>query len=123
MWIDQDKRLDVTHKMSYMIPEMVSEYQNRRRRSPFLFGSFSFVGPVDRVDNSVRPKFVFPTSLCGMIGREAELFATEGLVKPVPKIPPASLPSRLPSKTVDYLGPKLGLRKSGPATPLATRRA
>ena len=106
-----------------MIPDMVFGYQNRRRRSPFLFGSFSFVGPVDRVDNSVRPKLVFPTSLCGMIGREAELLTTEGLVKPVPKIPPASLPSRLPSKTVDYLGPKLEFRKSGQATALATRRA
>jgi len=51
-----------------------------------------------------------------MIRREAELSATKGLLKPVPKIPPASLPSWLPLKTVDYLGPKLELRKSGQAT-------
>ena len=37
---------------------------------------------------------------------------TKGLKKPVPKIPPASLPSWLPLKTVDYLGPKLALCKS-----------
>ena len=85
--------------------------------------SFSFVCGCGYVDNSVQPSLALPTSLCGMMGREAELLATEGLVKPVPKIPPASLPSRLPSKTVDYLGPKLGLRKSGQATSFATRRA
>jgi hypothetical protein len=49
--------------------------------------------------------------------------ATVGLKKPVPKMPPASLPSWLPLKTVDYLGPKLGFRKSGQATASLTRRA
>jgi hypothetical protein len=58
-----------------------------------------------------------------MMGREAELFATEGLAKPVPKIPPASIPSRLPSKTVDYLGPKLEFRKSGQATPFCDKES
>ncbi len=49
--------------------------------------------------------------------------ATKGLVKPVPKMPPASLPQWLPLKTVDYLGPKLELCRSGQATTQATRRA
>ena len=49
--------------------------------------------------------------------------ATVGLVKPVPKMPPASLPSWLPLKTVDYLGHQPGFRKRGPATTSATRRA
>ncbi len=62
------------------------------------------------------PLLVLSTSRCGMIRREAELFVTKGLKKPVPKIPPASLPSWLPLKIVEYLGPKLALRKSGQAT-------
>jgi len=98
-----------------MILIMGSAEQNRRS-SPFLFASFSFVRGCGYVDNSVQPPFIFPTSPCGMMEREAETLATEGLEKPVPKIPPASLPSWLPSKTVDYLGPKLGFRKSGQAT-------
>ena len=105
-----------------MILSMDSDYQNRRHRSAFLFATFSFVGGCGYVDNCAQSPLAFPTSLCGMIGREAELLTTVGLVKPVPKIPPASLPSWLPLKTVDYLGPKLGLRKSGQATTLATRR-
>ena len=48
--------------------------------------------------------------------------ATVGPEKPVPKMPPASLPTWLPSKTGDYLGPKLEFRKSGPAATSATRR-
>ncbi len=106
-----------------MILGMGSGCQKRRHRSAFLFASFSFVGGRGYVDKSALPPLVFPTSLCGMMEREAESLTTEGLVKPVPKIPPASLPSGLPSKTVDYLGPKLGFRKSGQATLLTTRRA
>ena len=75
------------------------------------------------MDNSALPSLLFLTSQCEIMGREAELLATEGPVKPVPKIPPASLPAWLPSKTVDYLGPKLKLRKSGQATTPAIRRA
>ena len=52
---------------------------------------------------------------------EAEPRATKGLLKPVPKMTPASPPSGLPSKTVDYLGPKPGFRKSGLATLTATK--
>ena len=81
------------------------------------------MGPVDGVDNLVFSPFRFPMLRYRMMEREAELFATEGLVKPVPKIPPASLPSRLPSKTVDYLGPKLEYRKSGPATPVRDKES
>ena len=106
-----------------MIPSVSLGSVKRRRRSSFLFGPFSFVGSCGYVDNSVFALLVLPTSLCGMMDGEAELFATEGLVKPVPKIPPASLPSWLPSKTVDYLGPKLEFCKSGQATTFATRRA
>ena len=68
------------------------------------------------MDNSALSPMAFPTSLCGMIGREAESLATVGLEKPVPKMPPASLPTWLPLKTVDYLGHKLEFRKSGQAT-------
>ena len=98
-----------------MIPIMGSAQQNRRR-SPFLFGSFSVAQGCGYVDNSALSPLVFPTPLCGMMGREAEMSTTVGLEKPVPKMPPASLPTRLPSKTVDYLGPKPGFRKSGQAT-------
>ena len=105
-----------------MILFMGSAEQNRRR-SPFLFASFSFVSGCGYVDNSVLPQLVFPMSLCGMIGREAESLTTEGPEKPVPKIPPVSLPSQLPLKTVDYLGHKPELRKSGQATASLTRRA
>ena len=97
--------------------------QKRRLRSAFLFASFSFVRGCGYVDKSVQPRRISSTSLCGMMEREAELLTTEGLVKPVPKIPPASLPSGLPSKTVDYLGPKLGFRKSGQATLLTTKES
>ncbi len=106
-----------------MIAGMGIGCQKRRSRSPFLFASFSFVGGCGYVDNSAWLPLVLPTSFCGMMEREAELLATEGLVKPVPKIPPASLPSGLPSKTVDYLGPKLGFRKSGQATLLTTKES
>ena len=99
-----------------MILGMDSGRQNRRSSRSFLFGSFSFVHCVDGVDNSVHLSWCFPACRRGKIGGEAESFATKGPVKPVPKIPPASLPLRLPSKTVDYLGPKLGFRKSGQAT-------
>ena len=105
-----------------MIVGMGSGYQNRRRSRPFLFGSFSFVHGGGYVDKSVPPRRLFPTLLCGMMDREAELFVTKGLEKPVPKIPPASLPSWLPLKTVDYLGPKPEFRKGGQATTSATRR-
>ena len=106
-----------------MILGMGFECQKRRLRSAFLFVSFSFVRGCGYVDKSVQPRRISCTSLCGMMEREAELLTTEGLVKPVPKIPPASLPSGLPSKTVDYLGPKPEFRKSGQATTFATRRA
>ena len=97
--------------------------QNHRRRSVFLFGSFSFVSGCGYVDKSFQSLDLSPTLPCGMMEGEAELLATKGLMKPVPKIPPASLPSWLPLKTVDYLGPKPELRKSGQATAFATRRA
>jgi len=93
-----------------MIAVMGFPFQRRRRRSPFLFGSFSFVGGCGLVDNFAWPSLRSPTSQCEIMGREAELLATEGPVKPVPKISPASLPAWLPPKTVDYLGPKLELR-------------
>ena len=73
------------------------------------------------VDNSALPQLAFPASLCGMIGRAAELLATEGIVKPVQKIPPAALSPWLPSKTVDYLGPKPAFRKSGQATTISDK--
>ena len=106
-----------------MIRGMGIGCQNRRHRSAFLFATFSFVRGCGYLDKSAWPPLVFPASLCGMMEREAELLTTEGLVKPVPKIPPASLPSGLPSKTVDYLGPKLGFRKSGQATLLTTKES
>ena len=96
--------------------------QHNRSSSPFLFGSFSFVIDCGYVDNCALLQLAFATSSCGMIGREAEMSATVGPEKPVPKMPPASLPTWLPSKTGDYLGPKLEFRKSGPAATSATRR-
>jgi len=97
--------------------------QSHRRRRRFLFGSFSFVGGCGIVDNSAQLPLLSPASQREIMRREAELPATEGLWKPVPKMTPASLSAWLPSKTVDYLGPKLELRKSGQATTPATRRA
>ncbi len=106
-----------------MIVGMGFSCRNRRGSSPFLFGSFSFVGGCGLVDNSAQPSLLSPTSQCEIMGREAELLATEGPWKPVPKMTPASHPPWLPSKTVDYLGPKLGFRKSGQATLLATKES
>ena len=106
-----------------MIAGMGLGTRNRRHRSPFLFATFSFVGGCGYVDNLTLLLLVLPAWRCGMIRREAELLATLGLLKPVPKIPPASLPSWLPLKTVDYLGPKLAFRKSGQATLLATKES
>ena len=96
-------------------------YQDRRRRSHFLFASFSFAHPANRMDNFVPPRLVFPTGSCGNMGRETESLPTKGLVKPIPKIAPASFPPWLPSKIGDYRGPKSGLRKSGQAITQPTR--
>jgi hypothetical protein len=98
-------------------------YQDRSRSIPFLFAPISFVDGCGYVDNFVLVPLVFPTSMCGMIGREAEMSATVGLEKPVPKMSPASLSSWLPLTTVDYLGHKPEFCKSGPATTSSTRRA
>ena len=93
-----------------------------RRSSTFLFGSFSFARCCGNVDNSMHSSAYIPFFPCGMMRREAELLTTEGLRKPVPKMSPASLPSGLPLKTVDYLGPEPELRKGGQATLLSTGR-
>jgi len=75
------------------------------------------------VDISISSIFAFPMLFCGMMGREAEMSTTVGLEKPVPKMPPASLPTWLPLKTVDYLGHKPEFCKSGQATASPIRRA
>ena len=98
-----------------MIVGMGFRCQSRRSSSPFLFGSFSFVGGCGYVGSFALPPLLFLTSQCEIMRREAELLATEGPWNPVPKMTPASLPPWLPLKTVDYLGPKLELRKSGQA--------
>jgi len=51
---------------------------------------------MNRVDNFVPPRSVFPTCPCGNMGREAESLPTKGLVKPVRMIAPASPPPQLP---------------------------
>ena len=95
-----------------MILIMGFGHRNRRRSSPFLFGPFSFVRSVDGVDNSIHPSCIFPAGRRGKMGGEAEPITTEGILKPVPKIAPASIPPYLPLKAVDYLGLKLEFRKS-----------
>ena len=89
----------------HMILGMGFDCQNRCRRSPFLFASFSFVPSCGYVDRCALSLLAFPISLYGMMGREAELSATMGLEKPVPKIPPASLPTWLPSKPIHHRNP------------------